>query len=72
MKTDMQLFLYIAQFFLEWEMFQANLEKKKKKKIKTFFVQKFPTENRVLYEIMWENMIKAERWFAWRTAKTKI
>ena len=28
MKTNMHFLSYLAQFFLEWEMFQTNIEEK--------------------------------------------
>ena len=31
MKTNIHFWSYLAQFFLEWETFETNLQKKKKK-----------------------------------------
>jgi hypothetical protein len=50
--------LYIAQFFLESEMFQTRVvEKLKTHNLcpKTFF------ENRVFYEIMWKNIVEPDK-----------
>jgi len=51
MKTDIHLTSYLAQFFLEWEMFQTNIVEKIKTHIlcpKTYFL------NRAVYEVMWK------------------
>jgi hypothetical protein len=57
MKTYTILWLYLAQSFLEREIFQTNLGKK----IKTYFiVQKYCVENCAVYEIMWENIAHSD------------
>jgi hypothetical protein len=48
-KTNLQFWSYLAHFFLEWEMFQTNLEKKSDTR---FVFSKFYFENRAVYEIM--------------------
>ena len=79
MKTYVHLWYYIDEFFLKWEIFQTNL------KIKTRFISNnIFSENRVVYEVMWENMEQPYRpqmtiWhgaekmqFACRITKAKI
>ena len=58
MKTYIILWLYLAQSFLEREMFQTKLEKK----IKTHFIVKkiYSVENCDVYEIMWENIVQPD------------
>ena len=57
MKTCVHLW-YVAEFFLEWEMFQTKVVEK----IKThFMLNKFFSENRAVYEIMWKNMVERDR-----------
>jgi hypothetical protein len=48
MKTYVNLW-YLAEFFLEWEMFQT----KRVEKIKPLYKFKHFSENRALYEITW-------------------
>ena len=51
MKTNLHLWSYLSQFFVEWEMFQTKVLEKIKTHILcsiTFF------ENRAVYEIMWK------------------
>jgi len=40
MKTDMHFWSYLAEFYLEWEMFQAKVEEKVKTDI--LFINIFP------------------------------
>jgi hypothetical protein len=54
MSTTHILFLYLAQFFLEWEMFQTKVVGE----IKTHFVFNKFFENRAVYEIMWKNTVQ--------------
>ena len=58
MKTNVHFCLYLAQFFLEREMFQANLQRKSKHILcsKTFFF--FIVS---LFEIMWKNIVEPGR-----------
>jgi hypothetical protein len=53
MKTYVHFWNYLAQFFLEWEMFQTKVAEKNKT---LFYVQYlfFFSENRAVYEIMWK------------------
>jgi hypothetical protein len=58
MKTCVHLWLYLAQFFLEWEMFQIEVVGKTKTHILcsvTF------SENHAIYEIMWKGMVEPDR-----------
>jgi hypothetical protein len=58
MKTDVRLWWYHAEFFLEWEIFKTKVVEK----IKTHFVfKKFFPENPAVYEIMWKNMVQPDR-----------
>jgi len=59
MKTDIHFLSYLAQFSLEWEMFQTKFVQKIKTHILIFNIL-FP-ENRAVYEIMWKNMIGTDR-----------
>jgi len=48
---------HLAEFFLEWEMLKENLYKKSKH----IYVNPPPPptpENRVVYEIMWKNIVE--------------
>ena len=49
MKTNIHVLSYIAQFFLEWEMFQIKVVKK----IKTHYIHKFFFRNSCL---LWDNV----------------
>ena len=54
MKTNIEFWSYLDQFFLEWEMFQ----KKSVEKIKTNAIYSVTfSENRAVYEIMWKNTV---------------
>jgi hypothetical protein len=58
MKTYVHLWQYLAEFFLEWEMFQTKVVEKIKTHVLcsiTFF-----TENRAVYEIMWKNVVQPD------------
>ena len=55
MKTCVHFLSYLAQFFLEWEMFQTKVVEKIKTHIlcsETFFY-----ENRPFYEVVWKNFV---------------
>jgi hypothetical protein len=58
MKTYVRVW-NVAEFFLEWEIFQTEFVEK----IKThFYVQSFFfSENRAVYEIMWRNTVQPDR-----------
>jgi hypothetical protein len=59
MKTFTHLWQYLAEFFLEWEIFQIKVVEKIKTHIlcsETFFF-----ENRVVREIMSKNVVEPER-----------
>ena len=47
MKSTSNFLSYLAEFFLEWEMFQTKVVEK----IKPF------SENRAVYEIMWNKYV---------------
>jgi hypothetical protein len=54
MKTFSHLWQYLSEFFLEWEMFQMKVVEKIKIRILcsvTF------SQNRIVNEIMWKNMV---------------
>ena len=58
-ETSIHFWSYLAQFFLEWEMFHTKVVQK----IKTHIlcsVTFFP-ENRAVYEIMWKNIVQRGR-----------
>jgi hypothetical protein len=60
MKTFLHLWEYLAEFFLEWEIFQTKVVEKIQTHILrsvTFFS---PLENRAIYELMWKN-VKPDR-----------
>ena len=57
MKTNIHDWSYLAQFFLEWEMFQTNFVEKYKTHIScpiTFF-------NGAVYELVWKNIAQSGR-----------
>ena len=59
MQTNICFWSYLAQFFLEWEMFQIEFVHKMKTHISrsiTFFFR-----NHAVYEIMWNNMVQLDR-----------
>jgi len=58
MKTNIIFCSYLAQFFLEWEMFWTKVVEKIKTHILcsvTFF------DNLAVYEVMWINMVERGR-----------
>jgi hypothetical protein len=58
MKTYVPLCIYLAAFFLEWEMFEIKVVEK----TKTHFVfNNFFFENRVVHDMMWKNMVEPDR-----------
>jgi len=60
MKTNIHLRSYLAQFFLEREMFEIKVVEK----IKTHFMfnnSLFSPENRAIYGIMWKNNVQPDR-----------
>ena len=53
MKTEVYLWLYLAEFFLEWETFQTKVAEKSKTHILCqLFIQK-----RADYEMVWTNVV---------------
>jgi hypothetical protein len=56
MKTNAHLWSYLAQLFLEWEVFQKNLSLKSKHSLCSTFL-----ENRAIYEIIWKNIVEPDR-----------
>jgi hypothetical protein len=58
-KTNVHLWSHIAQFILEWEMFQTKVVEK----IETHILCSinFFSENRIIYKTMWKNMVKPDR-----------
>jgi hypothetical protein len=58
MKANFPFLSYLAQFFLEWEMFHTKVVQK----IKTHFLCSITLfKNRVIYEIMWQNVVEPDR-----------
>jgi hypothetical protein len=58
MMTYVHLWQYLAEFFLEWEMFQTKVVEK----IKTHFLfSNFFPENLAVYEITWKNIVEPDR-----------
>jgi len=60
MKTDIHFWSYIAELFLEWEMFQTNLVEKVRPQILCSIIF-FSPENRAVYEIKWKNIVQPGR-----------
>ena len=58
MKAFSHLWQYLADFFLEWEIFQIRLQRKSKH---TFYVQWLFSKNYAVYGIMSKNMVEPER-----------
>ena len=58
MKTNAHLWSNLAQFFLEWKIFQTNVEKTKTHILYpvTFFFL-----NRAAYETTWKNTVEPDR-----------
>ena len=57
MKTNIHFLLYLAQFVLEWEMFQARFVEKNQN---TFYVHSLFYENSAVYE-MWKKCCTARQ-----------
>jgi hypothetical protein len=60
MKTNIHFLSYLAQFFLDWEMFQTKVVEK----ITTHVLCSItppPLQNRAVYEIMWKYIIERGR-----------
>jgi hypothetical protein len=59
MKTNIHFWSYLAQFFLEWEIFQTKFVEK----IKTHILcsVNFFSENRAVYKIIWKNVVERGR-----------
>ena len=60
MKTTTYFLSYLAEFFLELEMFQTKISQK----IKTYIlcsVYFFFSENRAVYEIIWKTIVEPDR-----------
>jgi hypothetical protein len=58
MKTNAHFWQYLAQYFLEWEMFRS---KSRTENQHTFYVQHIFSENLAFYEIVWKNMVQPDR-----------
>jgi len=56
MKINAYLWSYLAQLFLEWEVFQKNLYLKSKHSLCSTFL-----ENSDIYEITWKNIAQPDR-----------
>jgi hypothetical protein len=61
MKVNKHLWYYVAELFLEWEVFQTKVIEKIKTRVmfSTFF-----SENRSFFGVMWKNMVEhiGQRW----------
>jgi hypothetical protein len=58
MKISIHLWLYLTQFFLEWDMFQTKVVDKIKTYIlcsETFF------NNHGIYEVVWKDIVELDR-----------
>ena len=53
MKTTRHFLLYLAQFFLEWEIYQTKVVEI----IKTHFVFNNLFQNRTVYETVWKKIL---------------
>ena len=60
LKTHVHLWLYLAHFFLGWEMFRTKVVENIKKHI-FMFNNFFSAENHAVYEIMWKNIVEPGR-----------
>jgi hypothetical protein len=58
MNINVKLWSYLAEFFSDWEMFQTIVVEKIKICI---LCSAALVENRVVYEIMWENTVEPDR-----------
>ena len=69
MKTNMYFWSYLAQFFLEWKMYQPKLAEKNQNTHFTlsFF---FIFENRDAYMIMWEKKLYQRTGRQWQYGYT--
>jgi hypothetical protein len=57
MKTNVHFLLYLAQFFLEWKLFQTKVvEKIKTHIVFSNFIYFFSSKNCAVCEIMWKNI----------------
>ena len=59
MKTDIVLWSYLAQFFLEWKVFQIKVVEIIKPRILCSVITF--SKNCALYEIMWKNIVEPYR-----------
>jgi len=58
MNTDWRLWLYLTQYFLEWEIFRPKFLQK----TETYFVfNNFHHEYRVIYDIDQKNMVQPNK-----------
>jgi hypothetical protein len=58
MKTNIHLQLYLAQFFLEWGMFQKKICRETQN---SHFISNIFFLNRAVYEIMWKNIVQLDK-----------
>ena len=59
MKTNIHLWLYLAQFFLEREMFQMKAVEEIKAHTLCLIIP--PPRNCAVYEIIWKNVVEPDR-----------
>jgi hypothetical protein len=55
MNTNINFWLYLAHFSLEWKTFQTKVVEKVKTQ---FYIQYFFLKNRAFYEIMWKIIVE--------------
>jgi len=60
MKSNIHFSSNLAQYFLEWEMFQIKVLEKIKTPNSYSIIFLF-FENRAVYEIMWKNIVEKDR-----------
>ena len=60
MKTYVHLW-YLAEFFLEWEMFQTKVAERIKTHILCPITFVFFSENHAVCETMWKNTVEPDR-----------
>ena len=51
--------LYLSQFFLEWEMFQTKICRENQHTRYVF--NNFSPQNRAVYKVMWKNIVEPVR-----------
>ena len=60
MKTLVRLWSYLAEFFLEREMFRTNKSCRETQQHTSYSVTFFP-DSRAIYELMWKNTVEMDK-----------